>query len=365
MTSPSVPGLSGPHLFAPLTLRGVTLRNRIALSPMCQYSAEDGMATDWHLVHLGARALGGAGLILAEATAVLSEGRISAGDLGLWRDDQVKPLARVARFVRDQGAVAGIQLAHAGRKASTARPWEGSVPLGPGAGGWTPVRGPSPVRFGEGYPIPEPLTVEELKGVVVAFARGAERALRAGFQVAEIHGAHGYLLHSFLSPLSNRRDDEYGGSFANRTRLVKEVVGAVRQVWPPDLPLLLRISCTDWVDGGWAPDESVALAREVKALGVDLVDCSSGGIHPAAAPPMEPNYQVPFAERVRREAEVPTGAVGLITDPHQADQIIRTARADLVLLGRKLLREPAWPLRAARALGQEVEWPAQYLRAKV
>jgi 2,4-dienoyl-CoA reductase-like NADH-dependent reductase (Old Yellow Enzyme family) len=365
MSSVDNPSTPEPHLFDPLTLRGVTLRNRIALSPMCQYSAEDGMANDWHLVHLGARALGGAGFILAEATAVLPEGRISAGDLGLWRDDQVEPLARVARFIREQGAMAGIQLAHAGRKASTAKPWERSTPLGPGAGGWTPVRGASPVRFGEGYPTPEPLTGEELRWLVEAFAKAAGRALRAGFQAVEIHGAHGYLLHSFLSPLSNRRTDEYGGSFSNRTRLLKEVVTAVRQVWPAELPLLLRISCTDWVDGGWSPADSVALAREVKALGVDLVDCSSGGIHPTATPPMEPNYQVPFAEKIRREADLPTGAVGMITDPYQADQIIRTGKADLVLLGRKLLREPAWPLRAARALGQDVEWPVQYLRAKV
>ncbi len=358
------PVMPPSHLFSPLSLRGVTLRNRIALSPMCQYSAQDGLATDWHLVHLGARALGGAGLILAEATAIVPEGRISPQDLGLWKDEQVGPLARVVRFIREHGAVAGIQLAHAGRKASTARPWEGGAPLGPEAGGWAPVRGASPIPFAEGHPTPEPLDTEELGGIVDAFGKGAERALEAGFQLLEIHGAHGYLLHSFLSPLSNRRTDDYGGSFENRTRLLREVVVGVRKVWPPELPLFLRISCTDWVEGGWGPDDSVALARMVGPLGVDLVDCSSGGGHPAAAPPVGPGYQTPFAERIRREAGIPTGAVGLITDPVQADGIIRTGQADLVLLGRQLLREPAWPLRAARELGQKVEWPVQYLRGK-
>lgn len=352
------------HLFSPLSLRGVTLRNRIALSPMCQYSAQDGMATDWHLVHLGARALGGAGLILAEATAVVPEGRISPQDLGIWKDEQVGPLARVVRFIREHGAVAGIQLAHAGRKASSARPWEGGAPLGPEAGGWFPVRGASPIPFAEGYPTPEPLDTEELAGIADAFGKGAERALDAGFQLLEIHGAHGYLLHSFLSPLSNRRTDDYGGSFENRTRLLREVVVGVRRVWPPELPLFLRISCTDWVEGGWRPDDSVALARMVGPLGVDLVDCSSGGGHPAAAPPVGPGYQTPFAERIRREAGILTGAVGLITDPVQADRIVRSGQADLVLLGRQLLREPAWPLRAARELGQKIEWPVQYLRAR-
>ncbi len=351
-----------PHLFAALSLREVTLKNRIALSPMCQYSAQDGLATDWHLVHLGARALGGAGLLLVEATAVTPEGRISPQDLGLWKDEQVEPLARVVRFVREQGAVAGIQLAHAGRKASLARPWEGGAPLGPEDGGWAPVRAASPIPFDAGYPTPAPLDTEELGGVVDAFVKGAERALEAGFQLVEIHGAHGYLLHSFLSPLSNRRTDDYGGSFDNRTRLLREVVVGVREVWPAELPLLLRISCTDWMEGGWGPDDSVDLARMVGPLGVDLVDCSSGGGHPAASPPWGPGFQTPFAERIRRETGIPTGAVGLITDPIQADHIVRTGQADLVLLGRQLLREPAWPFRAARELGQDVERPAQYLR---
>jgi len=354
-----------PHLFSPLTLRSLTIKNRIALSPMCQYSARDGMANDWHLVHLGARALGGAGLVVAEATAVSAEGRISPGDLGIWKDEQVEPLARIASFIREHGAVPGIQLAHAGRKASTAVPWDGGGPLGPDAEGWSPIRGPSPVPFADGYPVPEPLDDAGLEGVVNAFARSAQRALKAGFQVVEIHGAHGYLLHSFLSPVSNRRTDGYGGSFENRTRLVREVVEGVRGVWPQGLPLLLRISSTDWLEEGWSLDDSVALARMVKPLGVDLVDCSSGGITPAGVPSVGPGYQVPFAERIRREGEVPTGAVGLITRPDQADDLIRTGKADLVLLGRQLLREPAWPLRAARALGQEVEWPAQYLRGRV
>ena len=280
-----------PHLFAPLSLREVTLKNRIALSPMCQYSADDGMATDWHLVHLGALALGGAGLLLAEATAVVPEGRISPQDLGLWKDEQMEPLARVVRFVREHGAVAGIQLAHAGRKGFLGETLGRRGPLGPENGGWAPVRGASPLPFDDGYPIPEPLDVEEIGGIVDAFVKGAERALNAGFQVVEIHGAHGYLLHSFLSPLSNQRTDDYGGSFENRTRLLREVVVGVREVWPADLPLLLRISCTDWMKGGWGPDDSVALARMVGPLGVDLLDCSPGGGHPAASPPVGPGFR--------------------------------------------------------------------------
>ncbi len=360
-----VKATSQDHLFAPLTLREVTLKNRIAVSPMCQYSAREGAATDWHLVHLGVRALGGAGLVLAEATAVTAEGRISPQDLGIWREDHVEALAGVVRFIHEHGGVAGLQLAHAGRKASTARPWEGGRPLRSEEGGWRPVRGPSPIPFGQGYPTPAALDAAEIHGVLEAFATGADRALRAGFRVLEIHGAHGYLLHTFLSPLSNQRDDQYGGSFENRTRLIREVVEAVRQVWPQELPLLLRLSCTDWMEGGWGPDDSVALARMVGPLGVDLLDCSSGGIHPDARVPVAPGYQTPFAERIRKEAGIATGAVGLITSPAQADHIIRTGQADLVLLGRQSLREPHWPLRAARELGQEVEWPPQYLRAKL
>ncbi len=357
------PGGQGPELFDSLTLRGVTFRNRVAVAPMCQYSAVEGMANDWHLVHLGARALGGVGLILAEATAVRPEGRISPGDLGLWRDEQVEPLARVNRFLREHGAVAGVQLAHAGWKASTARPWEGKAPVGPDGGGWAPVRGVSARPFSEGYPTPDPLNADDLHQVVDAFARATERAHRAGFQVVEIHAAHGYLLHTFLSPVTNKREDEYGGSFQNRTRLVREVVEATRRAWPGSLPLFLRLSCTDWVEGGWTLDDSVELARMVGPMGVDLVDCSSGGISPEETPPAAPNYQVPFSEKIRKEAGVATGAVGLITEPRQADDIIRQGKADLVLLGRQLLREPHWPLRAARELGQQVDWPRQYLRA--
>jgi len=351
-------------LFTPLTLRTVEFRNRIGVSPMCQYSAVDGCATDWHLVHLGSRAVGGAGLVIAEATAVLPEGRISPRDLGLWDDAHIAPLARVVDFVHAHGAVAGIQLAHAGRKASTAVPWEGSGPVDAARGGWRPVVAPSPLAFDDGYPVPQELDGAGIRAVVDAFAAAAERARRAGFRVVEVHAAHGYLLHEFLSPLANRRTDGYGGSFEGRTRLVREVVAAVREAWPQELPLFVRISATDWVEGGWDLEQSVALARELRRLGVDLIDCSAGGIVSGVRVPLAPGYQVPFAERIRREAEIATAAVGLITDSAQADAIIREARADLVLLGRQLLREPHWPLRAALELGVDIEWPAQYRRAK-
>jgi len=352
------------NLFSPLPLRSVTLRNRIGMSPMCQYSAKDGRATDWHLVHLGARAAGGVGLVLVEATGVEARGRISPADLGLWEDGQVEPLARVARFVEEQGAVPGIQIAHAGRKASVRQPWvSGGAPLHPGDGGWVPV-GASPIPFAEGHLAPEPLSEHGIQDVVRAFARAAERALRAGFRVLEVHAAHGYLLHQFLSPLSNRRQDRYGGSFDNRARLACEAVEAVRAVWPERLPLLVRISCTDWVEGGWDLPQSVELARRMKDRGVDLVDCSSGGTSATAKVPAGPGYQVAFAEVVRREAGVATAAVGVITSPEQADQVVRTGQADLVLLGRQLLREPCFPLRAAAALGAEGPWPVQYLRAR-
>lgn len=354
------------YLFEPLKLRDVTFRNRIAVSPMCHYSCEDGMATDWHLVHLGSRAVGGAALVIAEATAVEARGRISPQDLGIWDDRHVEPLARITRFIRDQGAVPGIQLAHAGRKASTRRPWEGLAPVGPEEGGWRPVVGPSPIPFDDGYPVPEALDEAGIAGVVRAFRDGARRALEAGFQVVEIHSAHGYLLHEFLSPLSNRRTDRYGGPFENRTRLVREVVAAVRGVWPERFPLFVRISATDWAPGGWDPDQSVELARGLRELGADLVDCSSGGLVPGVRIPTDPGYQVPFAERIRREAGIATGAVGLITTPAQADAIVREGKADLVLLGRQLLRDPYWPLRAAHELGQadRAPWPPQYLRAR-
>src|SRR5512136_858993 len=318
-------------LLSPLALRGVTLRNRIGVSPMCQYSAVDGRAGDWHLVHYGGFAAGGAGLVVVEASAVEARGRISEADLGLWDDAQVEPLGRVARFVEGQGAVPAIQLAHAGRKASVRVPWDqGGAPRLPEAGGWAVV-GPSPVPFADGHATPAALDEAGLRSVVAAFAAGARRAVTAGFRAVELHAAHGYLLHQFLSPLSNRRTDRWGGDFENRTRLAREVVEAVRREWPERLPLLVRISCTDWVEGGWDLPQSIELARRLRPLGVDLVDCSSGGMSPAASVPLGPGYQVGFAEAVRREAGIATSAVGLITQPEQADQIVRTGQADLVL----------------------------------
>lgn len=354
------------HLFSPLQIRDVTLRNRIAVAPMCQYSCEDGFANDWHLVHLGSRAVGGAGLVITEAAAVVPEGRISPQDLGIWSDAHAEALAPSARFIREHGAVPGIQLAHAGRKASTARPWEGGAPLDETQGGWRPVLGPSAVPFSASYPTPEALSVEDIHGVIRAFADSARRSLEAGFELAEIHGAHGYLIHEFLSPLSNRRTDAYGGSWENRTRIVREVAIAIRRVWPERLPLFLRISATDWLPGGWDLEQSIELAQSVRNLGVDLIDCSSGGnVDPADVTiPVGPGYQTPFAERIRKEAGILTGAVGLITSAHQAEHILRTWQADLVLLARELLRDPYWPLHAARELHADVTWPPQYARAK-
>jgi 2,4-dienoyl-CoA reductase-like NADH-dependent reductase (Old Yellow Enzyme family) len=350
------------HLFTPLNLRDVTLPNRIAVSPMCQYQATDGLANDWHLVHLGGLAQGGAGLVLTEATAVRPEGRISPEDLGLWNDAQAAALAPIVRFIKSMGAVPGIQLAHAGRKASNPAPWKGSGSIPPAAGGWTPV-GPSPLPFDKAWTVPTALDAAGIQAVLRAFVAAARRALAAGFQVVELHAAHGYLLHQFLSPLSNRRVDKYGGSFENRTRLLREVTAAVRAELPERLPLLVRLSATDWVEGGWDLDQSVALATDLKALGVDLVDCSSGGLSPLAKIPLGPGYQVPFAARIRAGSGIPTAAVGLITGADQAEQILAEGSADLVLLGRELLRNPRWPLHAAVALGAEVPWPASYARA--
>jgi 2,4-dienoyl-CoA reductase-like NADH-dependent reductase (Old Yellow Enzyme family) len=350
------------NLFTPLTVRDVTFRNRIAVSPMCQYSSVDGLASDWHLVHLGSRAVGGAGLVITEAAAVEARGRISPGDAGIWKDEHIGPLERLARFLREQGAVAGIQLAHAGRKASTRRPWEGGGTIPESDGGW-PTVAPSTVPFQPEDPAPVELSQPGIHSIVDAFRTAARRALRAGFQVVEIHGAHGYLIHQFLSPLSNRRTDEYGGAFENRIRLALEVAEAVRGAWPLNLPLFLRISATDWVEGGWTADESVELARRVRPLGVDLIDCSSGGSAANAKVPLAPGYQVPFAGRIRREAGILTGAVGLISTPQQADEIIRSEQADLVLLAREFLRDPYFPLHAARVLGAEAGPPVQYLRA--
>ena len=350
------------RLFEPLTLRGLTLPNRIAVSPMCQYQAQDGLPSDWHLVHLGGLAQGGAGLVFTEAAAITPEGRISPDDLGIWNLAQAEGLARIVRFIKAQGAVPGIQLAHAGRKASNPAPWKGSGSLPPAQGGWTPVA-PSALPFDAGWTVPTTLDEAGILAVIEAFMDAARKALAAGFQVIEVHAAHGYLLHQFLSPLSNQRTDHYGGSFENRTRLVREVVGALRAILPDELPLFVRISATDWAEGGWDLDQSVALALELKALGVDLVDCSSGGMVPGAKIPLGPGYQVPFAARIRSGAGIATGAVGLITEPQQAEQILAEGSADLILLGRELLRDPRWPLRAAQALSVEVPWPASYARA--
>ena len=342
-----------PHLFSAFTIKDITLRNRIGVSPMCQYSSDDGVANDWHLVHLGSRAVGGASLVICEATAITPGGRISPHDAGLWNDAQVEPLARINRFIAAQGAVAGIQLAHAGRKASTARPWTGGGQIGEDQGGWLPV-GPSPLAFQpETERVPHALSVPEIAEIVEAFAAAARRALAADYRWLELHGAHGYLAHEFLSPLSNRRTDSYGGAFENRIRFALEVTRAVRAVWPERLPLTWRISATDWVEGGWTPEDSVQLARHFQAEGVDLVDCSSGANVPHIQIPTGPGYQVHLAEQVRREGGIATAAVGLITDPHQADAIIRDGKADLVFLARELLRDPYWPLHAAQALGAD------------
>jgi len=351
-------------LFEPLRLREVELRNRIVVSPMCQYSAtEDGMPTDWHLVHLGARAVGGAAMVMAEATAVTPEGRISPVDLGLWSGAHAEAYQPIARFIEEQGAVPAIQLAHAGRKASTAAPWNGGRPLGPGEGGWQPA-GPSPIAYTEGYPAPHELTTAEVRGIVDAFAAAARHAADAGFRTVEVHAAHGYLLHEFLSPYSNQRTDQYGGSFENRTRLAVAVARAVRETFPATLPVFVRISASEYIDGGWDVEQSVALACLLKEAGIDLIDCSSGGNLPQQALRVFPGYQVPFAREVRQRAGIATGAVGLITSPPQAEAIVASGDADLVLLARELLRDPYWPLHAAAALRAPVSWPRQYARVK-
>jgi 2,4-dienoyl-CoA reductase-like NADH-dependent reductase (Old Yellow Enzyme family) len=353
-----------PGLFDPLTLRSVTLPNRIGVSPMCEYSSEDGFASDWHLVHLGSRAVGGAGLVLTEAAAVEARGRITPADLGAWQEAHFELLARIVRFIETQGAVAGIQLAHAGRKASCARPWEGGLGLAPEAGGWEPIA-PSALAFSQHTPVPRAMDDGDLRAIPAAFATAAARALAAGFHLVELHFAHGYLVHEFLSPLSNHRTDAYGGSLENRVRLALEVARAVRSVWPERLPLAARLSCTDWVDGGWTLEDSVTLARRLRAEGVDVVDCSSGGLVPDARIPAQPGYQVPFAREIRTAAQLATAAVGLITEPPQAEAIVREGDADLVFLARAMLRDPYWPLHAAAALGQpdRRRIPKQYQRA--
>ena len=351
-------------MFTPLKIREIQLRNRIGMSPMCQYSSIDGHASDWHFVHLGSRAVGGAALVMTEATAVLPEARISPQDLGLWSDDHIPMLARIFRFVEEQGAVPAMQLAHAGRKASTAAPWIGQRAVDESEGGWRPILAPSPVPFSDASPAPQMLDMTGIARIVEGFAQAAGRALRAGAKVIELHSAHGYLLHEFLSPLSNFREDCYGGTFENRTRALREVVQAVRQVWPSGYPLFVRISATDWLEGGWTIDDSVKLAGQLAPLGVDLIDCSSGGVVPNAPVFAGAGYQTPFAERVRRETGILTGAVGMITATQQADQIIRTGQADMVFLARELLRDPYWALRAADELRQDGPWPKQYGRAK-
>src|SRR3954447_8625333 len=350
------------HLFDALPLRSLTLANRIVVSPMCQYSSVDGFSNDWHFVHLGTRAAGGAALVMTEATAVTADGRISPQDLGIYHDAHVDGLARCVRFIHAQRTLAGTQLAHAGRKASTARPWDGGGAIAPDQGGWQPV-GPAAAAFASNYPTPRAATAADLAAIVAAFRAGARRALEAGFDVVEIHAAHGYLIHEFLSPLVNTRSDDYGGTYDNRVRLCLEVVDAVRGVWPDRLPLFVRISATDWKEGGWDVDQAVELARRLRGRGVALVDCSSGGAVHDQQIAVGPGYQVPFAERIRRDAGIPTGAVGLITAAHQADAIITNGQADLVLLARELLRDPYWPLHAADKLNVVVPWPAQYLRA--
>jgi 2,4-dienoyl-CoA reductase-like NADH-dependent reductase (Old Yellow Enzyme family) len=349
-------------LFSELTIRGLKLPNRVVVSPMCEYSSEDGFANDWHFVHLASRAVGGAGLVFTEAAAVTAEGRITPQDLGIYKDEHIAELSRIVRFIESQGSVAGIQLAHAGRKASTIRPWSGNGEIPEHEGGWVPAA-PSAIRFSDSYPLPRSLSVEEIHGITGSFVTAAQRALKTGFRVVELHAAHGYLIHEFLSPLSNLRTDEYGGSLANRARLLLDTASAVRKVWPEDYPLFVRISSTEWVEGGFDIDEAIVLAGQLKALGIDLIDCSSGGNAAHARIPVGPGYQLPFATRIRRETGIMTGAVGMITAPEQADQIIRNGDADLVFLARELLRDPYWPLRAAKELGQTMSWPAQYLRS--
>jgi 2,4-dienoyl-CoA reductase-like NADH-dependent reductase (Old Yellow Enzyme family) len=351
-----------PSLFTPLDLRQLSLPHRLVVSPMCQYSSVNGLANDWHLVHLGSRAVGGAALVFTEAAAVTADGRISPQDLGIWSDEQIPGLQRITDFLHAQGSAAGVQLAHAGRKASTRAPWFGDGAVTPPDGGWEPV-GPTSKRFADNYPVPRPLTIPEINSVVREFEAATRRAADAGFDVVEVHAAHGYLLHEFLSPLVNTRTDEYGGSFDNRVRLTIDVADAVRRAWHSSLPVFVRISATDWVDGGWDLDESVELAKRLHAVGVDLIDCSSGGAVPNVRIPVAPGYQVPFAERIRKEAGIATGAVGMITSAQQADEIVSQQRSDIVLLARQMLRDPYFAAHAAQELGVPFAWPVQYLRA--
>lgn len=351
------------RLFSPIRIRSLEFKNRLVVSPMCQYSAKDGVPNDWHLVHLGSRAVGGAAVVFTEATAVSPEGRISPADTGIWSDEHVKAFKRIADFITEYGALPGIQLAHAGRKASTKIPWEGDGEVTIGNGGWQTIA-PSAVKFADNYPLPKEMTLSDIGVVADQFEEAARRSLAAGFQVAEIHMAHGYLLHQFLSPLSNRREDEYGGELKNRMRLPLEVAEIVRNTWPSDLPVFVRISVTDWIEGGWDLSQSVELAKELKKIGVDLIDCSSGGIAPAARIPVGPGYQVGFSEEIKKQTGVQTGAVGMITDALQAENILVKGQADVIIMAREFLRDPYFPLHAAKQLGDDPQFPLQYLRAK-
>ncbi len=351
------------RLFSPVRLRGVEIPNRIVVSPMCQYSAEDGMPNDWHLVHLGSRAVGGAGMVIVEATAVSPQGRISPGDLGLWNDLQASALERSTRFIAEQGSIPAIQLSHAGRKAATAPPWANQGAPLPENETWTIVA-PSAIPFTPRHQTPKPLERTEIEEITVAFRDAAQRGVSAGFRLLELHMAHGYLLHQFLSPLSNMRTDEFGGSFENRIRFPLQIVSAIRSVVPDSFPVVARISATDWAPGGWEIEQSVEFARALGSAGVDAIDCSSGGNVATATIPVGPGYQVPFASRIKKETGLPTAAVGFITSPEQAEQIVRTEQADMVILAREFLRDPYWPLHAATRLKQEIPWPKQYMRAK-
>ena len=355
--------MSKSLLYSPFQLKGLTLPNRIVVSPMCQYRSKDGMANDWHLVHLGSRAVGGAGLIFTEAAAVSPEGRISPDDLGIWKDEHIEPLKRVTTFIREQGAKSGIQLAHAGRKASTAPPWEGRYQVDATDRGWQTVA-PSPIPFNEDDSVPAALTIDEIQQVVKSFAEAAKRSLEAGFDTIEIHGAHGYLINQFISPLTNKRTDEYGGSFENRVRLLMEVTQAIHNVIPDEMPLFVRISAHEWAEGGHTINDSVEVAKLLKAHGADLIDCSSGAVVREQNIVIEKNYQVPFAAQIKREANIATGAVGLITDAEQAEEILQAGKADLIFLGREMLRNPYFALREAEKLGEEIEWTKQYRRGK-
>lgn len=355
--------MSTAPLFDPLTIRGVTFRNRVFVSPMCEYSSENGLPNNWHLVHLGSRAVGGAGLVVTEATAVSAVGRISPADTGLWSAAHADAWRPIAQFVRSQGAVPGVQLAHAGRKASTRVPWIGAGGLAANEGAWEALA-PSAIRFADDYPMPHALSRAELGKIVAEWVSAAQFALDAEFEVIELHMAHGYLMHQFLSPFSNQRTDEYGGTLEGRMRFPLEVAKAVRAVWPERLPLFARLSATDWTEGGWDIEQSVQLSIALREIGVDLIDCSSGGNLPQATIPVGPGYQVPFADRIRRDADVATGAVGMITEPAQANEIVASGKADAVIMARQMLRDPYWPLHAAAALGVDVRWPDQYMRAK-